>query len=195
LSLSIGELETLYRKESRAILKERLLLVLKVKGDGMIPARVAKELHRSRSWTSDWLARYRKEGIDGLENRPKSGRLSKPPEEVAFKVRKKVKERKQGWTTQQVSEMIVKEGKVHYHQIYIYSLLHRWGFKQKVPRKVHVNTASYEEKKQFKSKIVGRLPKDFTAVSLDESFFFFDSFIWRVWIYKDPQLPVILEIS
>jgi transposase len=46
--------------------------------------------------------------------------------------------------------MIVKEGKVHYHQIYIYSLLHRWGFKQKVPRKVHVNTASYEEKKHFK---------------------------------------------
>jgi transposase len=38
----------------------------------MIPAHVAKELHRSRTWTSDWLARYHKEGIDGLENRPKS---------------------------------------------------------------------------------------------------------------------------
>lgn len=113
MSLTITELETLYKKESSAILKERLLLVLKVKGDGMIPARVAKGLNRSRSWTSDWLARYRKEGIDGLENRPKSGRLSKLPEEVAFKVRKKLKQRKQGWTTQQVSEMIVKEGKVH----------------------------------------------------------------------------------
>jgi hypothetical protein len=33
--------------------------------------------------------------------------------------------------------MIVKEGNVHY-------------FKQKVQRKVHVNTASYEDKKQFK---------------------------------------------
>ena len=52
--------------------KERLLLVLKVEGDGMIPARVAKELHRSRTWTSDWLARYRKEGINGLENRPQT---------------------------------------------------------------------------------------------------------------------------
>jgi len=46
--------------------------------------------------------------------------------------------------------MIVKEGKVRYHQIYIYSLLHRWGFKLKVPRRVHVNTASVKEKKQFK---------------------------------------------
>ena len=150
MTLSRGELETWYGKESRAGLKERLLLVLKVECEGMIPARVAKELHRSRTWTSDWLARYRKEGIDGLENRPRSGRPSKLPGEVAVNVRRKLKERKQGWTTQQVNEMIVKEGNVHYHQIYIYTLLHKWGFKQKVPRKVHVNTASYEDKKQFK---------------------------------------------
>ena len=150
MSLSKGALETLYRKESHAGLKERLLLVLKVEGDKMIPARVAKEMHRSRTWTSDWLARYHKEGIDGLENRPKSGRPSKLSEEVGVRIRKKLKQRKQGWTTQQVHEMIVKEGNVHYHQIYIYSLLHSWGFKQKVPRKVHVNTASNEEKEEFK---------------------------------------------
>lgn len=150
MSLSKGALETLYRKESHAGLKERLLLVLKVEGDKMIPARVAKEMHRSRTWTTDWLARYHKEGIDGLENRPKSGRPSKLSEEVGVRVRKKLKHRKQWWTTQQVHEMIVKEGNVHYHQIYIYSLLHSWGFKQKVPRKVHVNTASNEEKEEFK---------------------------------------------
>ena len=150
MTLSRGELEILNRKESRVRLKERLLLILKVEGGGMIPVRVAKELHRSRSWTSDWLARYHKEGIDGLSNRPKSSRPSKLPDEVAIRIRKKLKERKQGWTTQQVNEMIVKEGNVRYHQIYIYSLLHRWGFKLKVPRKVHVNTASKEEKKLFK---------------------------------------------
>ena len=150
MSVSKGVLETLFRKESNASLKERLLLVLKVEVDGMIPARVAKELHRSRTWTSNWLARFHKEGIDGLESRPKSGRPSKLPERIAIRIRKKLKERKQGWTTQQVHEMIVKEGNVRYHQIYIYSLLHSWGFKQKVPRKVHVNTASNEEKKQFK---------------------------------------------
>ena len=148
--ISKGELETLYRKESHSGLKERLLLVLKVECDGMIPARVAKEPHRSRMWTSEWLGRYHKEGIDGLENRAKSGRPSKLSKEVVVRIRKKLKQRKQGWTTQQVHEMIVKEGNVHYHQIYIYSLLHRWGFKQKVPRKVHVNTASDEEKEEFK---------------------------------------------
>jgi transposase len=44
--------------------------------------------------------------------------------DVAVKVRKKRKERKHGWTAQQVNEMILKEGNVHYHQIYIYTLLH-----------------------------------------------------------------------
>jgi hypothetical protein len=28
--------------------------------------------------------------------------------------------------------------------------MHKWGFKQKVPKKVHVNTASKEEKKRSK---------------------------------------------
>jgi transposase len=57
---------------------------------------------------------------------------------------------KQGWTTKQVYDIITRESGIHYHQIYIYTLLRRWGFKQKVPRKVHVNTASKEEKERFK---------------------------------------------
>ena len=128
-------------KESDVGQKERLLLILKVEGEGMIPARVAKELHRSRTWTSAWLARYHKEGIDGLSNKPKNGRPSKLPEGIVIRIMNKLKERKQGWTTQQVHEMIIRECNVHYHQIYIYSLLYRWGFKLKIPRKVHVNTA------------------------------------------------------
>jgi len=74
------------------------------------------------------------------------------PKMVGFVIRimNKLKERKQGWTTHQVHEMIIRECNVHYHQIYIYSLLYRWGFKLKIPRKVHVNTASNEEKEQFK---------------------------------------------
>jgi hypothetical protein len=31
--------------------------------------------------------------------------------------------------------------------------MHKWGFKQKVPRKVHVNTASKEEKEGFKKEL------------------------------------------
>ncbi len=45
--------------------------------------------------------------------------------------------------------MIIQESGIKYNNNYIYYILHRWGFKQKVlPRKVHVNTASREEKEE-----------------------------------------------
>jgi transposase len=107
-----------------------------------------------RTWASDWLARYREEGIEGQRDRPKSGRPPELSQEVVLRIRKKIKESRQDWTTKQVDGMmIVKEGggiRYHSHHHHIYRLLHKWGFKQKVPRKVHVNTASEEEKQEFK---------------------------------------------
>jgi len=38
--------------------------------------------------------------------------------------------------------------------------------------------------------ILDNLPKGFTAVSVDESFFFFDSLVKKVWIYKDSR-PIV----
>ena len=146
------ELTNLYKKESDPNVKERLLLVLKVKVDDRIPARVARELHRSRTWASDWLARYSKEGIEGLKNKPKSSRPPKLSREIVLRIRRKLIESKQGWSTKQIQDMIIREsgGGVKYHYIYIYRLLHKWGFKLKVPRKIHINTASKEERGAFK---------------------------------------------
>ena len=42
-----------------------MLLVLNIVYDKHIPAQVAKDLDRSRTWTYDWLKRYREEGIAG----------------------------------------------------------------------------------------------------------------------------------
>ena len=49
-----------------------------------------------------------------------------------------------------------------------------------------------KRKSSSKKNHIRRLPKDFTAVSLDESFFFFDSFIRSVWIYTDSK-PVVTK--
>lgn len=145
-----GRFEQLYRKESNADTKERMLLVLNVVYDKHIPAKVARDLHRSRTWASDWLKRYREEGVEGLKNRPKSGRYPDISEEKVHEIKNELLSSKQGWTTKQVYDIIVRESGVQYHQIYIYTLLRKWGFKQKVPRKVHINTASKEEKERFK---------------------------------------------
>jgi len=153
MAFNRSKLANLYKRESDPNVKERLLLVLKVEGDGMIPARVAKELHRSRTWASDWLARYDNESVDGLRDRPKSGRPAQLSPQVVFKIRKRLTESRQGWSTKQVNDIILQEGGIKYHCVHIYRLLHKWGFKQKVPKKVHVNTASKEEKDTFKKEL------------------------------------------
>ncbi|HEY6536215.1 MAG TPA: helix-turn-helix domain-containing protein [Candidatus Nitrosocosmicus sp.] len=117
-----------------------------------MPFHVVKEVHRSNPWASDWLKRFDKEGLEGLKDRTKSGRPSELSEETSFQIKQELKESNKGWTTKQVEELIVKKSGIKYHYTHIYRILHKWGFRQKVPRKVHVDTASKEEKEDFKKR-------------------------------------------
>jgi hypothetical protein len=47
--------EKIYRYEQDIKTKERMLLVLNVIYEDKIAAQVARDLHRSKSWASDWL--------------------------------------------------------------------------------------------------------------------------------------------
>jgi transposase len=132
--------------------KERMLLVLNVVYHGRIAAHVAKDLHRSRGWACQWLKRYARQGLDELKDIPKSGRLTELPEEIEYEIKTILTDSNQGWTTKQVEELITKESGIRYHSNHIYRILRRWGLKQKVPRKVHINTASAEEKDGFKKR-------------------------------------------
>ncbi len=132
--------------------KERMLLVPNVVYHGRIAVQVAKDLHRSRSWACQWLKRYDRQGLDGLKDIPKSGRPTELPEEIEYEIKTILTDSNQGWTTKQVEELITKESGIRYHSNHIYRILRRWGLKQKVPRKVHINTASAEEKDEFKKR-------------------------------------------
>ena len=85
-----------------------------------------------------------------MKDRLKSGRPTEIPKEVEARIRNELLESRHGCTTKQVRDIIFREGEVRYHYTHIYRILHKWGFKQKVPRKVHVNTASDKEKGDFK---------------------------------------------
>ena len=89
MTVSKRELAQLYKREHNLKVRERLLLTLKVKVDGEVPAHVVQELHRSKPWGSYWLDRYNKEeGIEeGLNDKPKCGRTSHLPSEIALKRR------------------------------------------------------------------------------------------------------------
>ena len=152
MSLTNSKLVNLYKKENDPKVKERLMLVIRVREDGQVPFRVVKEMHRSNAWASEQLKRYDKEGIEGLKTKQKSGRPTELSQEATCKIKKELSISNQGWTTKQVEELIVKESGIKYHYTHIYRILRKWGFKQKVPRKVHVNTASVEEKEAFKKR-------------------------------------------
>jgi transposase len=96
---SENELIKLYKKETNIKVKERLLLVIKVEYDNIIPAYASDELHRSRPWGLYWLNRFSQEGVEGLKNRPKSGRPPDVPEETVYKIKNKLSSSKQGWTS------------------------------------------------------------------------------------------------
>jgi len=94
--ISKTRFEKLYRFQNDANVKERMLLVLNVVYEKQIPTQVARDLHRSRTWASDWLKRYREEGIEGLKNRTKSGRPPDIPEETVYEIKNELASSKQG---------------------------------------------------------------------------------------------------
>ena len=153
MTLAKTSFERIYRSEQDAKTKERMLLVLNVAYHGMeVAAHVARDLHRNRTWACVWLKRYGKEGIEGLQNKPKIGRPPGLSDEASYKIKTMLKESNSGWTTKQVEELIIKVSGKHYRHIHTCRILRRWGFKQKVPRKVHFNTASKDEKDSFKKR-------------------------------------------
>jgi len=144
-------LNSAYKKEKVANIKERILLVRRVKIDKQEAASVAEnELNRSRWWAYKWLHRFDKEGLDGLKDKERSGRPPDVPKDTMISIRQELEDSNSGWDFRQVMDLIYKKTGVRYHEVHIYRLLHKWGFKSKVPQKKFVNTASPKEKKRFK---------------------------------------------
>jgi len=144
-----------YRLESDADVRERILLVRRVRAEGKNVTDVAKnELHRSRAWAYKWLKRYDIDSLNGLKDRPRNGRPPEVPENKLSKIRRELSENPSGWKAKEIMNIIHKKAGVRYHEVHVYRLLHKWGFKPKVPQKRFVNAAaSKEEKEQFKKEL------------------------------------------
>jgi transposase len=76
--MSVAVLNDAYRNEKDVNIRERILLVRRVRMDNKEAASVSeKEFHRSRWWAYKWLKRFDNAGLEGLKNKHRSGR---PPE-------------------------------------------------------------------------------------------------------------------
>jgi putative transposase len=146
------QINNAYKKEIDSDVKERILLVRRVRIDGHEASKVAeRELHKTR-WCGayKWLSRFDKYGIEGLKDQPRSGRPPKISEKKMLKIKQEISKDPSGWQVKQIMNIIYKKTGVRYHEVHIYRLHHKWGFSPKAPQKRFVNTASKEEKEAFK---------------------------------------------
>jgi len=146
------KLDGVYRSERDARVRERILLIIRVSSDKQHIESVARELHRARSWAYKWHKRYRDEGMEGLRDRPRSGKPSAIPKEEMDKIKQELSDSSTGWDFRQVMDLIQKRTGVKYHEVHIRRLLHKWGFSPKVPQKRFAGTASQKEKNSFKKR-------------------------------------------
>ena len=90
----------------------------------------------------------------GLKDKPRSGRPADVSVEKLLEVRKELSENPSGWKVKQIMNIIYERTGVRYHhEVHVYRLLHKWGFKSKVPQRIFINTASKEEKEAFKKRL------------------------------------------
>jgi len=101
-------------------------------------------------WAYKWLKRFDKSGLEGLKDLHRSGRPPEVSEEIFSEIRSELSENPSGWKAKEIMNIIYQRTGVRYHEVHVYRLLHKWGFKPKVPQRRFVNTASKEEKEQFK---------------------------------------------
>ena len=143
------------RTEKNADVRERILLVRCVRVDYKEAASIAEnEFHRSRWWAYKWLKRFDKSSLEGLKDLHRSGRPPEVSEEIFSEIRSELSENPSGWKAKEIMNISSTNVQVlDTMKSHVYRLLHKWGFKPKVPQRRFVNTASKEEKEQFKKRL------------------------------------------
>jgi transposase len=87
--ISRRQLDSIYRKETNANIKERILLVKCVRHDKQKATNTAEtELGKTRTWAYKWLHRFDRDGLEGLKDNKKTGRSPDLYKEVMVKISK-----------------------------------------------------------------------------------------------------------
>ena len=143
-----------YRAEGDAKVRERILMNIRL-FEGKSLYEIGDEFRCVPSKAHYWKKRFRKMGVEGLRDRPRSGRprlLSRRKEKVIRSMIERPRITRDGvssWTTTHVRELIRKEAGVTYTTRHIIRLMHRWGFEKIKPRPEHCRAASKEMRHRF----------------------------------------------
>ena len=120
MDIASSVLDNAYKRESNANVKERILLIKRIMYDGRNIGMVSKELRRSIAWAYKWLRRFDKEGLEGLKNKPRSGRPPDVSQEKLSKIRTELSENPSGWKAKEIMDIIIhRKTGVKYHEVHI----------------------------------------------------------------------------
>jgi len=168
----LESLETAYKKENSKV-AVRMLAVLMILKDGKDMQYTAKTLHHCTNWVRKWVDRFEVDGLDGLYDHPRSGRLCiisrKRMDSIMSKVILTL------FTPVMLQQSILYSTGVKFHITHIRKIMHQYGMSAKSAQKYHINHASISAVRSWQQRIKKRIlrleKKGFIIAMADEAFF------------------------
>lgn len=135
------DFKSLIAKETNGRMRVRLMALSHIK-EGANNSQTARNLHISRRIVNDWVKSFYAEGLEGLKEKPRSGRPSRINEtqlaQLSEYIRNySIKERGGRLNAQMLVDYIAKEFKLNYGTSNVYRLLHQLGFSWITSRSRH----------------------------------------------------------
>jgi putative transposase len=143
-----------YKTEGDGKVRERILMNIRL-FEGKSLYEIGDEFRCVPSKAHYWKRRFRKMSVEGLKDRPRSGRprlLSGRKEKMIRRIIERpriTKENVSSWSTTHVRELIRREAGVTYTTRHVIRLMHRWGFEKIKPRPEHCRAASKQARRWF----------------------------------------------
>ena len=126
-------------------------LMILIKVDGMSSSKAATTMHMARSWGIKWNKRYEKGGIDGLQNKPRSGRPTAVHRGIMKRVQKRAR-RTSTWTPEEMSDFIFEMTGHRYDLSHVRKLMKKWGYTMKVAVFRHARRPGKKRIRRFQKK-------------------------------------------
>jgi transposase len=121
----------LSKNESDPKTRVRLLAMAGLQ-DGMSAVKIAASLKVCSPTISSWLKRFKEEGLQGLYDKPKTGRKSKFPLEKSYALKNEIKEINKNLkggrlTGKDIQRLLKEKYSINYNLSSVYNLLHNIG--------------------------------------------------------------------
>lgn len=169
LHLSVAELSELIAKEKRPKRRQRLRMVREAL-DGLTADEVAGRVKSSRRRVQDWVARWNRDGLEGLEDEPgRGGKLPLDAEQQAELQRRLAAgpQSQDGGCTlrgEDIRRILREEHGLTRSLSAVYYLLHRLNYSCLVPRPKHRQTDPQRQQRFLKKSCPNESPRFVTSI-------------------------------